>query len=168
MSLNLLENIYQTIVASEYSSKKAREIEAHLSDEMLGASLEKKNSIKAFFIQILETQQYYLYFPFGELIYFFIHNHDEFTQSEIQKISSIVLDNFVEICNSENDMIPFILIDFLSRYGDDKVIKDFYTKVLNKYRSTLNKKEKSYLRSGLRIASKKLDGEVLLKYLNNI
>jgi hypothetical protein len=146
---------YKKIISiREYTVKEGREYLNIFSHMLLGAEEKIKHEIVNLILYLINDKDNFSYFPFGELVYFFEYDFDEFNEVDKEKIIIIVTENFEDICDSENDMIPFILMDFIARYCKEEDAIAFIVNILNQSKK-LSLNEKKYLGISVRILNHK-------------
>jgi len=117
-------------IIKDLSCEEARSILDYFSNKMLNSNDIEKNDIKHLFIELLNDSKNYEYFSFGELVLFFLFESEEFSKEEKKLIMKYICNNIQQVCNSRNDMVPAILMDFIVRHiGQD--IRNEYCNNIN-------------------------------------
>jgi len=111
---------------------------------MLGKSKEEIENIKDYFIQLLDNPILYSHFSFDEIVYYFPEESELFDEEEKEKIIFYIYKHFENFCNAKNEMVPFILLDFIIRNMKQKIRKK-YVYLIRQRKMCFTKKELRYI-----------------------
>lgn len=128
----------------QLNSEEARNYVDECSNNLLGSSKEIKNKVKSYFISLLLEEDLYQNFAFEEIVQFFTNEFFLFTDEDKDKILNNIYTKFRIFCQSKNQMVTFILLDFIVKEINFN-IKRKYLFLIKKQYTKLNKKEKRCL-----------------------
>ncbi len=98
------------------SCEEAKKMVDYYANKMIEGDELSKNNVKLQFINLLNQPENYHHFSFGEIVLFFLFEADEFTPDEKELLLKYVCQHIEQVCNSKNEMVPTILLDFIVRH----------------------------------------------------
>ena len=112
------------LTKNELFNLKPKEMQKYVdnySSRLLGTTQEIKSNIKNYFIKLLLDERFYSYSSI-HLVSFFIDESHLFTHQEKETILNNVSQMFKFFCHSKNEMVSFILLDFIVKEIDENLV----------------------------------------------
>lgn len=130
---------------SMLSSEEARKFIDNTSNELLSADEILQKEIKNYFIDLLLENILYETFSFEEIVKIFMWESHLFNNDDKEKILKNITEKFKQFCESKNEMVSFILLDFISREISKTIRKRYAHIIKGKYKNLVIKDYKRCL-----------------------
>lgn len=120
---------------SKLSSEEAREFIDDTSNDLLSADEKLQKKIKNYFIDLLLENVLYETFSFEEVVKIFMWESHLFDNEDKENILKHITEKFKQFCESKNEMVSFILLDFISREINKTIRKKYVHTIKEKYKN---------------------------------